>query len=112
MLFYRPPHKVHLAFGGAFASIEVEPGQQVWLGNVDIQVACYAMELPASLLTYFGLPHDVRARDVGITEIDGVRVHPDQMISVVFCAIPMGWTHPLAVCQNVLEGSAHQIPQS
>ena len=84
--------EVHLASGGTFASIEVEPGQQVWLGNVDIQVAFYAMELPASLLTYFGLPHNVRAGDVGITEIDGVKAHPDQMLSVVFCAIPMGWT--------------------
>ena len=53
--YYSDPPKVHLAFGGAFASIAVEPGQQVWLGNVDIQVAFYAMELPPSLLTYFGL---------------------------------------------------------
>ena len=108
--YFTDPPKVHLASGGAFASIEVEPGQQVWLGNVDIQVAFYAMELPAELLTYFGLPHDVCARDVGISEIDGVKVHPDQMLSVVFCAIPMGWTHSLAVCQNVLEGLAQQVP--
>ena len=75
MLLYRPP-KVHLAFGGAFASIGVEPGQKVWLGNVGVQVAFYTMEPPASPLTYFGLPHDVRARDVGMTEIDGVKAHP------------------------------------
>ena len=68
------------------------------------------MELPAALLTYFGLPHDVRAKGLGISEIDGVKVHPDHMLSVVFCAIPMGWTHSLAVCQNVLEGLAQQAP--
>ena len=43
---FTDPPKVHLASGAAFASIEVEPGQQVYLGNVDIKVAFYAMELP------------------------------------------------------------------
>lgn len=50
------------------------------------------MELLASLLTFFGLPHDVRARDVGITEIDCIKVHPEQKVCTVFCDIPMGWT--------------------
>ena len=64
---FTDPPKVHLASGAAFASIEVEPGQQVYSGNVDIKVAFYAMELPGKLLKYFGLPYDVRAGDVGIT---------------------------------------------
>ena len=37
--YFDDPPKVLLAPGQAFVSIEVEPGQQVWLGNVDIQVA-------------------------------------------------------------------------
>ena len=50
----------------------------------------------------------MRARDVDITEIDGAQAHRDHLKSVVFCAIPMGWTHTLAVCQAVLKGLARQ----
>ena len=63
------------------------------------------MQLPASLMTYLGLPYDVRAGDVGITHVDGVVVPPWQRIVPVFVAIPLGWTHSLAVCQEVLETS-------
>ena len=110
MPFKRPPPKVHLASGQSFASIEDEPGQQVWLGNVDIKVAFYAMELPDELLEYFGLPYDVRTGDVGITEIDGAPIPPWQRIVPVFAAIPMGWTHSLAICQAVLEGLSRLVP--
>ena len=81
---------MHLASGAAFASIEVEPGQQVYLGNVDIKVAFYAMELPEKLLKCFGLPHDVRAGGVGATHLAGVKVRPDTRIVPVFCAIWAG----------------------
>ena len=70
--YFDDPPKAHLASGQAFASIEVEPGQQAWLGIVDVQVAFYAMQLPAALMTYFGLPYHVRAGDVGIKSLDGV----------------------------------------
>ncbi len=73
---FTDPPKVHLASGAAFASIGVEPGQQVYLGNVDIKVAFYAMELPGKLLKHFGLPHDVRAADVGITQLAGLKTPP------------------------------------
>ena len=68
------------------------------------------MQLLAALMTYFGLPYDVRAGDVGIKSLDGVAVPPWQRIVPVFAAIPMGWTHSLAVCQEVLEGLAGQAP--
>ena len=50
------------------------------------------MELPGELLDYFGLPYDVRAGDVGITEIDGVPIPPWQLIVPIFAAIP--WAGP------------------
>ena len=43
---FTEPAKVQLASGQSFASIDVEPGQQVWLGNVDMHHAFYAMGLP------------------------------------------------------------------
>ena len=66
---FSDPPKVQLASGQSFTSIEVEPGQQVWLGNVDINVAFYAVQLPAELLNKLGLPYDVRAGDVGVTQL-------------------------------------------
>ena len=101
---------MHLASGQSFSSIDVEPGQQVWLGNVDIQLAFYAMKLPAELLTFFGLPYDVRVGDVGVKMIDGQVIEAGRRIVPVFAAIPMGWTHSLAVCQYVLEGLSRQAP--
>ena len=80
---------MHPASGQAFASIEVEPGQQACLGKVDVQVAFYAMQLPAALMTYFGLPYDVRAGDAGIKSLDGVAVPPRQCIVPAFAAIPV-----------------------
>ena len=111
---FSAPPKVHLASGQSFASIEVEPGQQVWLGNVDIKVAFYAMQLPAELLKYFGLPYDVRAGDVGVTTLpdaegNALHIDPSTRIVPVFAAIPMGWTHSLAVCKVVLEGFARKV---
>ena len=105
---------MQLASGQSFASIEVEPGQQVWLGNVDIKVAFYAMQLPAELLKYLGLPYDVRAGDVGITSVldtAGIDapISPGTRIVPVFVAIPMGWTHSLAVSQAVLEGLSRKV---
>ena len=106
---------MQLASGQSFAYIEVEPGQQVWLGNVDIKVAFYAMQLPAELLKYFGPPYDVRACDVGVTQVwsnsvsNYIPVHPDTRIFPVFAAIPMGWTHSPDVCQAVLEGLSHKV---
>ena len=57
------------------------------MGNVDIQVAFYAMELRAELLMFFGLPYDVRAGDVGIKMADGHAVPPGQRIAPVFAVI-------------------------
>ena len=112
---FSDPPKVQLASGQSFASIEVEPGQQVWLGNVDIKVAFYAMQLPAELIKYFGLPYDVRTGDVGVTQLwsdivnSFMPIRPDTRIVPVFAAIPMGWTHSLAVCQAVLEGLSRKV---
>ena len=45
------------------------------------------MQLPAELLKYFGLPYDVRAGDIGITQLwsesanNFVQIHPDARIA-------------------------------
>ena len=45
---------------------------------------------------------------MGAKFIDGIPVDPQERIVPLFSPIPMGWTHPLAVCQAVLEGLARQ----
>ena len=40
---------------------------------------------------------------------DYTPIHPDTRIVPVFAAIPMGWTHSLAVCQAVLEGLSRKV---
>eukprot|EP00959_Pyramimonas_sp_CCMP1952_P129174 2701175-Pyramimonas_sp.AAC.1 len=49
----------------------------------------------------FRLPA-IAARHLGIVELDGLPVAPDEMISPCVCVLPMGWSWALHVCQSVL----------
>eukprot|EP00959_Pyramimonas_sp_CCMP1952_P320266 6702223-Pyramimonas_sp.AAC.1 len=66
--------------------LEVDAGEPVWLGGVDIVSSFYTLELPSEFRGYFALPR-LRARDVG-GDGDGV-VFPCLKV------IPMGWNQAL-----------------
>lgn len=46
---------VRVATGQSFAALEVDEGQPVCIGGVDIQVAFYTLQLPVELRRFFGL---------------------------------------------------------
>ena len=100
--FAEPP-SVSLASGGAFASLEVDRGPSVFVGEVDLEDAFWWIALPESVVDMFGLPQ-VRAGDVGVSEVEGVRVRASERFHPCLLATPMGFTHALWVCQSVMEG--------
>ena len=57
-----------LASGSSLGEIEVEPGQDLYIGDGDLCDAFYNFALPPRLRRFFGLPR-VRAGTVGITEV-------------------------------------------
>ena len=81
------------------------------LCHLDIKNAFYLLELPPPLRTLFGLK-PVRARDVKVRSLNGSPVDPNQYITPVFRAVPMGWTHALAWCQRLHEELARRSGMS
>lgn len=99
---------VQLATGQSFAAIEVDGGAPVCVGGVDIQVAFYALQLPASLRRYFGLL-PIKAGAVGVSRLEGVDCPPGEMITPVLRVLPMGWTLALWTCQVLHEFTASTV---
>ena len=62
-LRFAAPDPVSLATGASLGSIEVDSGERVWLGQVDIADAFYTILLPEFLRRLFALPA-VQARDM------------------------------------------------
>ena len=82
MEFVAPP-KTRLASAAAFGALELEClGLYVASGN--IKNAFYCMGLPLGLDKHFVLP-SVRAGDVGISDLDGVAIGANTMISPCLC---------------------------
>jgi len=100
--WFRESDSVDLATGTSLGEIHVEPGDTMYIGHVDICDAFYHFGLPVELRQYFGLD-EVRAADVGITQIDGIAVRPDELVFPLLTVLPMGWTHALKWCQSLHE---------
>ena len=87
------PAGVELATGASLGEIELQEGETLITGHVDIVDAFYHFELPSELRSFFALPA-VRARDVGASNFA-----PDSMVFPCLSVLPMGWSHALFWCQ-------------
>ena len=95
-------NSVTLATGAALGEIQLEPGETLYVGHVDIKDAFYHFGLPQELRKYFGL-QSIRASDAGVTSIDGVPVSPSALVVPVLTGLPMDWLHALFWCQSIHE---------
>eukprot|EP00973_Karenia_brevis_P030561 4215298-Karenia_brevis.AAC.1 len=89
--------------------MEGAPNLPVGIGEVDIEVAFYAIGLPSWLSDYFGM-EPVKAGDVGVTEIDGARIGPKEMVYPCVSVAPMGCTLALWLCQTLMEDVSARAP--
>ena len=67
------------------------------MADGDIADAFYTMELPLPLRRYFALG-PIEARWLSISDIGRVPVGPRTLVWPRMAALPMGWSHALAIC--------------
>lgn len=58
--------------------------------------------MPMSLRKYFGLRR-IRARDLGVSAVNGAEVSADQWVFPRIAVLPMGWSWALYWCQKIHE---------
>ncbi|CAK0888695.1 unnamed protein product, partial [Prorocentrum cordatum] len=92
--------KTGLASGASFSAIELQEGEQLWTGGVDIADAFYNVGLPSDLRRFFALPR-LRAGDLGLESVEGQRVLSRAWVRPCLAVLPMGWSHALDFCQRV-----------
>ena len=97
---FKSPSQVNLCTGGNLGAIELGPDESLVVCQADLKDAFYHLKLPKPLREVFGLPR-VRARDVGVDHIDGVKVVGSAWIVPRLAAVPMGWSHALYICHSI-----------
>ncbi|CAK0844144.1 unnamed protein product, partial [Prorocentrum cordatum] len=70
-VWLREPDNVALCTGETLGSLEVGEDETLYISEADLSIAFYHLQLPVELRNLFTLRR-VRARDIGLTEIDGV----------------------------------------
>lgn len=105
--WFKEPKGVKLTTGESLSKIRVKENQQLFVCSADLANAFYTLSMPLPLRKYFGLKR-VRAGAVGVEEIGGTRVNPDQWISPRIAVLPMGWTWALYWCQKLHETIAER----
>ena len=68
-------------------------------GQGDVKNAFYLFKTPTWLHKHFCLP-PVRARDVGLKELDGVVLAGHELIYPQVQVLPMGWSWATYFCQS------------
>ena len=76
---FEDPDYIPLASGSSLGEIEVEPGQDLFIGHGDLCDAFYHFALPPQLRRFFGLPR-VRAGVMGVTEVQERSVSPETWV--------------------------------
>lgn len=99
------PSYVSLATGDSLGNLEFESGQEVTIAMADLKDAFYHLSLPQCLRDYFCLP-SIRAKDVGISSLDGRRLKGDERLTPRLAVVPMGWSWALYMCQSIHESLA------
>ncbi|OLQ10494.1 hypothetical protein AK812_SmicGene5815 [Symbiodinium microadriaticum] len=99
---FAEPEGIRLASADSITKMEV-PGQApLYTASADLQNAFYTMGMPMGLRQLFGLKK-VRASELGISEVAGVPVRPEQWVYPRVAVIPMGWSHAMWWCQRLSE---------
>ena len=85
--------------------IEIGLDETLCIATADLKDAFYHLSLPAEIRDYFTLTA-VRAADVGITSLNGRKLHKFARVTPRLAVVPMGWSWALFLCQSVHEALA------
>ena len=106
--FVGPP-STKLPTAAVLSAIEVPVDQNLFVGTGEISNAFYNMRVPDDLNDMFSMP-TIRARYLGVTELEGVPISPDEILMPCMCVLPMGWSWGLHYCQLVVKNVVEQAP--
>ena len=106
-LRFLDPPSTKLPTAAALSAIEVPVDQDLFVGTGDISNAFYNMRVPDDLSDMFSMP-TIRARYLGVTELEGVPISPDETLMPCMCVLPMGWSWSLHYCQLVVKNVVEQ----
>ena len=107
---FATPLHTHLCTGDGLSRIELEEGEVIHIAASDLKDAFYHIELPEAWRTYFGL-RSVRARDVGITSLNGQALNPEQVMFPRLRVCPMGWSWAVFWCQLCVQRVVSTVPE-
>lgn len=104
---FADPLPVFLGSGESLSRVETQAGQPLYMASADLQNAFYTLEMPEELRKFFGLKA-VRAGGLGLEELGGRALDPDEWLYPVVRVVPMGWSWALWWCQRVHEKIAER----
>ena len=96
------PSNVRLATGDSLARVEMAEGEKLYICNADLANAFYTLAMPAELRKFFGLRR-IKAKDLGLTEVQGQPVDGSTWVTPRISVLPMGWSWALYWCQSIHE---------
>ncbi|CAK0856443.1 unnamed protein product [Prorocentrum cordatum] len=100
-VWFREPDNVTLCTGETLGNLEVGEDETLYISEADLSNAFYHLQLPVELRDLFTLRR-VRARDIGLTEIDGMPVRDGYVDNFVAISTVASKVHRLA--SAVVEG--------
>lgn len=105
--WFGEPSHVSLTTGESLRRISIDHGDELHVCSADLANAFYTLSMPLPLRKFFGLQR-VRAGDVEVEEIDGIKVGKNEMIQPRVAVLPMGWSWALHWCQILHERVAER----
>eukprot|EP00971_Amphidinium_carterae_P335053 6470705-Amphidinium_carterae.1 len=85
---FLPPPSTSLFTGSSFGGMEMGADDGVFISAIDVQAAFYQHGLPRWLCPYFSMP-TIKAKSLGVSEVDGRPVTPDTRIIPQVAVAPM-----------------------
>ena len=99
---FTDPKSPDLPTGASLSRLWLEDSStHLFCSSADLKDAFYTLELPPPLRSLFTLD-PVRARDLNVKDLGGVKTRPDMWLYPRLKVVPMGWSHAVNICQDVV----------
>lgn len=105
--WFGEPSHVTLTTGESLRRISLEAREELHVCSADLANAFYTLAMPLELRKYFGLQR-FQAKDLGLDEVDGIKVSGSTWVQPRIAVLPMGWSWALYWCQVLHERIAER----
>ena len=91
---FADPPGVSLTTAEALGRLENESGEELWMAELDVDNCFHRLKIDRDLGEYFCLP-PLRAKDLNLSELDGLPLREGKLIWPCCAALPMGFSWSL-----------------